>query len=107
MDAERLASGQFYTIMSELKGDNSKFLNYFRMRHKSFKDLLDLLKMDIQKVDTNMRRSIPIEERLAITLRNLLLTIQEIRSDIAKTAGVELIANIQMTCGAHSCKIDW
>ncbi|KAJ8896303.1 hypothetical protein PR048_001647 [Dryococelus australis] len=67
--AERLESGQFYTIMSELKEDDSKFFNYFRTSHKSFEYLLNLLKMNIEKVDMKMRRIIPAEERLAIQLR--------------------------------------
>ncbi|KAJ8872506.1 hypothetical protein PR048_026112 [Dryococelus australis] len=40
-----------------------------RMSKNSFDDLLSLLKTHIGKADTNMRKSIPAEERLAITLR--------------------------------------
>ncbi|KAJ8865871.1 hypothetical protein PR048_033394 [Dryococelus australis] len=68
LTADRLTSGQFYTIMSELKQDSCKFHNYFRMSKNSFDELSSLLKTHIGKADTNMRQSITAEERLAITL---------------------------------------
>ncbi|KAJ8877180.1 hypothetical protein PR048_021633 [Dryococelus australis] len=68
---DRLTSGQFYTIMSEFKKDSSKIFNYFRITAESFKQLLAFLKIHIERADTNMRKSIPAEERLAITLRYL------------------------------------
>ncbi|KAJ8893014.1 hypothetical protein PR048_005595 [Dryococelus australis] len=58
--------------MSELKQDSCKFHNYFRMSKNSFDELLSLLKTNIGKADTNMKKSIPAEERLAITLRKSL-----------------------------------
>ncbi|CAL4121766.1 unnamed protein product, partial [Meganyctiphanes norvegica] len=48
-----------------------KFKNYFRMSQDTFDQLLSLLKIHIQKKDTHLRKSIPAEERLAITLRYL------------------------------------
>ncbi|KAJ8888490.1 hypothetical protein PR048_007981 [Dryococelus australis] len=68
------SSGQFYTIMSELKQDSFKFHNYFKMSKNSFDELLSLLKTHVGKADTNMRKSIPAAERLAITLRRVLLS---------------------------------
>lgn len=65
----RLTDGQFNTIMSILRADDDKFLSYFGMSQNSFDHLLSLIKPHITKADTNMRRSIPPEERLAITLR--------------------------------------
>ncbi|KAJ8898343.1 hypothetical protein PR048_003703 [Dryococelus australis] len=72
LTADRLTSGQFYTIMSELKQDSCKTHNYFEMSKNSFDELLSLLKTHIGKADINMRKSIPAEERLAITLRKSL-----------------------------------
>ncbi|CAL4066116.1 unnamed protein product, partial [Meganyctiphanes norvegica] len=71
LNAARIDVGQYHTIMNELKADGDKFFNYFRMSHNSFKELLELLEPHIKKKDTNMRRSIAPEERLAITLRYL------------------------------------
>ncbi|KAJ8877985.1 hypothetical protein PR048_022448 [Dryococelus australis] len=65
LTAGRFTSGQFYTIMSELKQDSCKF----RCRKNSSDHLLSLLKTHIGKADQNMRKGIPAEERLAITLR--------------------------------------
>ena len=65
----RLYQGQYYTIMTELRNDNEKFFNFFRMSQNTFNELLSLIKDQIQKQDTNMRDSIQPEQRLAITLR--------------------------------------
>ncbi|KAJ8873010.1 hypothetical protein PR048_026626 [Dryococelus australis] len=65
--ADRLTSGQFYTIMNSCKSHN-----YFRMSKNSFDELLSLLKTHIGKAHTNLRRSILAEEKLAITLRKSL-----------------------------------
>ncbi|KAJ8878973.1 hypothetical protein PR048_019577 [Dryococelus australis] len=69
LTVDRLTSGQFYTIMTESKQDSCKFHCYFRMSKNSFDELLSLLKTLIGKADTNMKKSIPAEERLAITIR--------------------------------------
>lgn len=63
--SSRLTDGQFYTIMGDLRADIAKFLNYFRMSQESFNELLTLLGPYMQKANTSMTRSIPIEERLA------------------------------------------
>ncbi|KAJ8894803.1 hypothetical protein PR048_000110 [Dryococelus australis] len=73
LTADRLTSGQFYTITIELKQDSCKLHNYFRMSKNSFDELLSLLKTHIGKAHTLMRKSIPAEERLAISLRWVLL----------------------------------
>lgn len=51
--------------MGDLRADIAKFLNYFRMSQESFNELLTLLGPYMQKANTSMTRSIPIEERLA------------------------------------------
>lgn len=65
----RLTDGHFYTRMKNLKADNVEFTSFFSMSLDCFNHLLTLIKPHIQRTDTNMRRSIPAEERLAITLR--------------------------------------
>lgn len=47
------------------------------MLSKSFFELHSLIKIDTRKEDTNMRRSISIEEQLAITLRYILSFISD------------------------------
>lgn len=65
----RRQEGHFYNLFGKLKEDENKFFNYFRMSISSFNELLEILDSKIKRCDTNMRKSIPAEERLAITLR--------------------------------------
>merc|ERR1712240_983170 len=51
----RLYHGQYYTIMTELRNDNEKFFNFFRMSQNTFIELLSVIKNYIQRQDTNMR----------------------------------------------------
>lgn len=48
---------------------DEKFTNYFRMDRSKFFELHDLIKDDIKKKNTNMRKSISSIERLTVTLR--------------------------------------
>ena len=59
----------FHTLFTELREDESKFLNYFRMSISSFDELNRCLKEVLQRQDTNMRDCIKPEEMLAITRR--------------------------------------
>ena len=69
INVSRLTTGIFYTLMDDLKNDDRKFFNYFRMSKGSFYELLNILEPHIRRQDTPMRASIPAEERLAMTLR--------------------------------------
>ena len=40
----RLYHGQYYTIMTELRNDNEKFFNFFRMSQNTFNELLSVIK---------------------------------------------------------------
>lgn len=62
-------NGEFNHLFSELRLDEEKFFNYFRMSISSFDELCNILKDKIKREDTIMRKSIPPEERLAVTLR--------------------------------------
>ncbi|XP_063623699.1 uncharacterized protein LOC134805527 [Cydia splendana] len=66
---QRGRAGAYSLLMSQLRGDDSKFFNYFRMSMSSFDHLLKLLEKDLKKQDTNWRKSICPEEKLAIFLR--------------------------------------
>lgn len=61
--------GAFRTLMSQLRRDEVKFLNYFRMSMATFDDLLRRVEQDLRREDTTMRKSISPEEKLAICLR--------------------------------------
>lgn len=69
LNSVRLSLGQFYTTYHDLRKDNDKFFNYFRMSSNTFDELLRLLSPHIKGIDTNMRLSIPPNEKLAVTLR--------------------------------------
>jgi len=65
----RLEKGNFHTLFPDLLEYESTFSNYSRTSSKSFFELHNLIKNDTKKEDTNMRRSISTEKRLAVTLR--------------------------------------
>lgn len=47
------------------------YKNFLRMDNDSFETLLELIRPNIEKQDTNMRQAIPASQRLSITLRYL------------------------------------
>lgn len=61
--------GTFYTLYNELRHDENKFFNFFRMSTASFDELHNKLQDFIKHENTKMRNCIPSEERLALTLR--------------------------------------
>ncbi|KAL5236530.1 hypothetical protein ACI65C_003940 [Semiaphis heraclei] len=59
-------------MLRDLKNESSgKFENFCRMSSSDFEYILNKIGPDITKQDTNMRKAIPAQERLAITLRFL------------------------------------
>lgn len=58
------------SLSGELRCDGS-FKNFLRMSSANFEFLINLVGHKICKQDTNFRDSIPVKERLAITLRFL------------------------------------
>jgi len=50
---------------------SGKFINFCRMSAEDFEHLLNKVGPIIKKQDTNMRKAIPIQDRLAVTLRFL------------------------------------
>jgi hypothetical protein len=65
----RLGKGAFHLLSEEIKSDQNKFFNYYRMSATSFEALLNSIESSIKKIDTNMRESISPRERLSLTLR--------------------------------------
>ncbi len=50
---------------------SGKFENFARMTSSDFQFLLEKIEPKIRKQSTNMREAIPVQERLAVTLRFL------------------------------------
>ncbi|XP_076054582.1 uncharacterized protein LOC143033253 [Oratosquilla oratoria] len=67
----RFLQGEFYTLYEDLKADNGKFFNYFRMTYSTFQELLARVTDGIKQQDTNMRPAIPPEEAVALSIRYL------------------------------------
>lgn len=59
-------------MLGDLNMNSTKeFENVCRMSHEDFEYLLNKIGLSISKMDTNMRKCIPIQEKLAVTLRFL------------------------------------
>lgn len=59
-------------MLIDLSREHSgKFANFCRMSAEDFEVILNKIGPTIMKKDTNMRKAIPIQERLAVTLRFL------------------------------------
>lgn len=61
--------GLFCTLFQDLRNDELKFFNYFRMSMGSFDELHDKLKNVLQRQNTQFRNCIQPIEMLAMTLR--------------------------------------
>ena len=67
--------GAYNTLVLEFRAENPMaFKNFLRMNEICFNELLEMIKPQIQKQDTNMRQSIPVGEKLALTLRYLAMS---------------------------------
>ncbi|KAL4152994.1 hypothetical protein QTP88_000827 [Uroleucon formosanum] len=65
----RLSFSLYITLYPKLRDHDVKFFNYFRMSIKSFDDLLEIIKDDLE-VDVNaIRYCISPHEKLIVTLR--------------------------------------
>ncbi|KAF9413735.1 hypothetical protein HW555_008181 [Spodoptera exigua] len=74
--------GAFHTLVkNQLREDEDKFYNYFRMQKTTFDNLLQKLSQELKHQDTFMRESISPAERLAVTLSAAYIII---RKTIAK-----------------------
>ncbi|XP_063925016.1 uncharacterized protein LOC135138913 isoform X2 [Zophobas morio] len=71
INLDREIFGEFHTLMPQLRADPKRFYIYFRMTSDCFDAILNFIRADIRKSDTNYREAISPEERFAITLRFL------------------------------------
>ena len=67
--ASRDEEGEYHTLFSHLKKDDTKFFQYCRMSYIKFCELLSYIKDDITMQETRFRKPISAEERLFLTLR--------------------------------------
>ncbi|CAB3229487.1 unnamed protein product [Arctia plantaginis] len=58
-------------LLREIYTEPEDYANFLRMDHKTFEELLAILRPRIEKMDTVMRKSISASQRLSITLRYL------------------------------------
>jgi hypothetical protein len=71
-DIKRPEFGIFSHLYPDLLEDEEKFHGFFRLNIEQFYRLLQLVGEEIRKQNTNYRRSISPEERLAIFVRYVL-----------------------------------
>ncbi|KAJ8954953.1 hypothetical protein NQ318_000383 [Aromia moschata] len=57
-----------YIVAQELNHDPVKFHGFYRMSKRTFQTLVEIIKPEISKRDTNYRKAVSAEERLLITL---------------------------------------
>ena len=70
--SRRTNLGVYDTLLQELRSeDEGEYRKFLRMTPENFDELLELIKADISKYDTNMRDSIPANIKLAATVRYL------------------------------------
>lgn len=69
INVKRETCGEFHLLFPDLKQDEQRFQSYFRMLPQTFYAILDLITVDLQKQETNYRKPVSPEERLALTLR--------------------------------------
>ena len=55
---ERKGFGEYHTLMPEIRQDEKRFYIYFRMPAECFDEILNLIKEDITKMDTNYLEAI-------------------------------------------------
>lgn len=67
INLKRETYGEFHHLFPDLLADDEKFFKYFRMSSVKFYELLKML--PIRKQNTNFRKAISPEERLAVTLK--------------------------------------
>ena len=58
--------GAFHNLIQELKDDDEKYFNYFRMSKASYYELLHRLGPALQRQDTTFRNALTPDEQLTI-----------------------------------------
>ena len=61
--------GEYWLLVQELRLDEKRFHEYFRMSKESFDNLLSKIGPAIQRKGSNFRQALSPAQRLAITIR--------------------------------------
>lgn len=69
LNKKRITHNVILSLLCELRSDESKFKNYTRVSTDTFDFILEAIREEIRKKDTNFRKSISPEERLLVTMR--------------------------------------
>lgn len=69
INMKRNEAGAFFVLFEDLRNDNDKFFNYFRMSMNTFDDLHVRIRDSIQRQNTSFRECIQPIEMLAVTIR--------------------------------------
>ena len=74
INQKRNALGEFFHLIPELRDDDERHFQYFRMKKRQFDRLLAIVRPYITFQDTKCRKCIKPAQRLAICLRYVVLT---------------------------------
>jgi hypothetical protein len=69
VNTTRKVHGEFHHLVQELRLDDARFYQYFRMNRGTFDILLQRVESRITKKTTNYREPVSPAQRLAVTLR--------------------------------------
>ena len=69
INVRREELGEYHRLVQELNEHPDRYHMYFRMTREEFNFLHELIKEDIIKQNTQFRKAISTEERLAVCLR--------------------------------------
>ena len=69
LNVERSGKGEFYRLYLDQRHFPEKFFENYRMSTHQFDDILNKIDPLVWKKDTNFRKAITPEEKLALTLR--------------------------------------
>ena len=75
LNVERYSKGEFYRLYLDQRYFPDKFFENYRMSTMQFDDILSRIHHLITKKDTNFRKAITPEEKLCVTLRQILIII--------------------------------
>jgi hypothetical protein len=65
----RYQLGEFHHLYNELRKDSTKFFECCRMSPSQFDCTVQALRQHISHIATNFQKTIPVEEKLFVTLR--------------------------------------
>ena len=71
INSSNVLQGAFYMLCSQLRTDETKFLNYFRMSRLSFDELLDKIYRKLIRMDRNMIYAVPVTLKTEPYIRHL------------------------------------